>query len=388
MKKSVFALVSVLFLWGIVFIACKNDDDSPKGKPGLISSDISSCKINPNEDNNATRADGDNGDLIHHLEYEVDGDGQLHLKDVNHWVPCSMTAFDVDAVVKGDSIIVTEKNNSGDVVSTCTCPIDVDLVIGPLEKKTYTLVYDRDGLVPSKYSLTAASGQKGTLEVEDVVMPRFDMEVDGIYYNIKSSEEQTVEVTTYPYYGEKDFEGYKGEIIVPEQITHDGKIYTVTAIGHYAFGRSKITSVYIPNTVNELGFLIFTSCHNLASVHLPNNFICITDATFDSCTSLTEITIPDAIQSIQSWAFNQCSSLKTVTLSKDLRSIGNDAFRDCNNLREIYVQSIEVPLIIDNAFDTEVLQLATLYVPKGCKEAYSTAEYWKDFAHIEEYEYE
>ena len=76
MRKRICALVSVLFLLGIVFIACKNDDDSPKGKPGLISSNISSCKVNPNEDNNATRADGDNGDLIHHLEYEVDGDGQ------------------------------------------------------------------------------------------------------------------------------------------------------------------------------------------------------------------------------------------------------------------------------------------------------------------------
>ena len=248
------------------------------------------------------------------------------------------------------------------------------------------IVLDRDGLVPSKYSLTAASGQKGTFEVEDVAMPRFDMEVDGIYYNIKSS--QTVEVTTYPYYGEKDFEGYKGDVIIPEQVTHNGKTYTVTAIGHYAFGRSKITSIYIPNTVNELGFLVFNGCQNLVSVHLPNNFICITDATFDSCTSLTEITIPDAIQSIGSWAFYQCSSLKTVTLSKDLRGIGNDAFRDCNNLREIYVRSNEVPQIDSYAFDTEVLQLATLYVPKGCKEAYSTAEYWKDFAHIEEYEYE
>ena len=386
MRKRICALVSVLFLLGIVFIACKNDDDSPKGKPGLISSDISSCKNDPNNETYETRADIIDEGMIHYLEYEVDGDGQLHLKDVNHWVPCSMTAFDVDAVVKGDSIIVTEKNNSGDVVSTCTCPIDVDLVIGPLETKTYTLVYDRDGLVPSKYSLTAASGQKGTFEVEDVAMPRFDMEVDGIYYNIKSS--QTVEVTTYPYYGEKDFEGYKGEIIIPEQITHDGKTYTVTTIDHYAFWRSNITSVYIPNTVKELGLMIFGGCQNLASVHLSENLTYIPNTTFDGCTSLTEITIPDGIKDVFSFAFSYCSSLKTVTLPKELRVLGNDVFTGCNNLREIYVRSNEVPQIDSYAFDTEVLQLATLYVPKGCKEAYSTAEYWKDFAHIEEYEYE
>ena len=38
------------------------------------------------------------------------------------------------------------------------------------------------------------------------------------------------------------------------------------------------------------------------------------------------------------------------------------------------------------AFNEEVMQTATLYVPKGSKEAYSTAECWKDFVHIEEYE--
>ena len=79
--------------------------------------------------------------MIHHLEYEVDGDGQLHLKDANHWVPCSMTAFEVDDVVNGDTIMIKEEPVTGDVVSTCICPIDIDLVIGPLENRTYTLSF-------------------------------------------------------------------------------------------------------------------------------------------------------------------------------------------------------------------------------------------------------
>lgn len=388
MRKRICALVSVLFLLGIVFIACKNDDDSPKGKPGLISSDISSCKINPNEDNNATRADGDNEDLIHHLEYEVDGDGQLHLKDVNHWVPCSMTAFDVDAVVSGDTITIKEEPMTGDgnVVSTCTCPIDVDLVIGPLENKTYTLVYNVKWRVPETLTITCRPGEKGNYKVLNHYMSKFDMEVDGIYYNIISSEERTVEVANYPYEGGP---GYEGDIVIPEQIKHDGKTYTVTSIGQGAFGgTSKIYSVYLPNTVKEInGPGVFIDCQNLTSVHLSEFITKIPDLTFSGCNSLTEIMIPEGVTNISLAAFYDCSSLKEITLPENLSTIGVNAFYGCTNLNKIISLNRTAPQVENNvAFNEEVMQTATLYVPKGCKDAYSTAEYWKDFVHIEEYE--
>ena len=45
------------------------------------------------------------------------------------------------------------------------------------------------------------------------------------------------------------------------------------------------------------------------------------------------------------------------------------------------------PKIDIYSFYDKTTQNATLYVPVGSKEAYSKADYWKNFAHIEEYDF-
>lgn len=365
MKKNIVVLYPVLLFLGIAAIACSSDDSS-QTKAGLISADISSCKTFAGDSPYATRAEGMEEDRSHRLEYEIGNDSRLYLKDVNRYVPCSMTAFDVDATVKGDTITVTEKENtgSGDVVSTCTCPIDVDMVIGLPEKKSYTLVYIVEGLLPEKFTIANTSGQKGRLDLKSIAQPVFDMEVEGIYYNIISSDEQTVEVTNRAYYGEGNNMGYEGDVVIPEQVAYKGKTYTVTAIGQYAFVGSALTSINMPNTVKEIrGDVCFLDCPNLASVRLSDGITKIPLATFSGCTSLTVITLPES-----------------------LKEIGSGAFSDCSSLTKIYARNSKAPQIEAWSFDDEARQNATLYVPKGCKEVYNSADYWKDFAHIEEYD--
>ena len=57
----------------------------------------------------------------------------------------------------------------------------------------------------------------------------YDFEVDGIYYNITSSENLTVEVTDYYY------KPYRGTVIIPNTVEYRGKTYSVTSIGDDAF---------------------------------------------------------------------------------------------------------------------------------------------------------
>ena len=56
----------------------------------------------------------------------------------------------------------------------------------------------------------------------------YDVEVDGIYYNL-NSKDHVAEVT-------KGDNRYSGDIVIPESITYNNSKYSVTSIGNYAFG--------------------------------------------------------------------------------------------------------------------------------------------------------
>ena len=57
----------------------------------------------------------------------------------------------------------------------------------------------------------------------------YDAEVDGIYYNFKGNEAiVTCYSSTSTYRYNKD--GYNGDVVIPEKVTHNGKTYDVTSI--------------------------------------------------------------------------------------------------------------------------------------------------------------
>ena len=131
----------------------------------------------------------------------------------------------------------------------------------------------------------------------------YDFESGGIYYNITSTEDKTVEVT----YKDTNYNSYTGDVTIPSTVTHEETEYSVTSIGNKAF----------------------QNCTSLISVTIPNSVVSIGNQAFYTCESLTNITIPDGVTTINDRTFYGCVCLNSITIPNSVVTIGNSAFYGC-----------------------------------------------------------
>ena len=128
----------------------------------------------------------------------------------------------------------------------------------------------------------------------------YDVEVDGIYYNLNQSN-KTAQVT-YPSNNK-----YTGDKCIPEFISVEGTIYVVTSLGNWCFsGCTGLTSIDIPNSVTSLEDGCFEGCTGLTSIDIPNSVTSLGVSCFRGCTGLTSITIPNSVTSLGYRCFHVC----------------------------------------------------------------------------------
>lgn len=166
-----------------------------------------------------------------------------------------------------------------------------------------------------------------------VVVSAEDFSVDGIYYNITSETNLTVEVT-YQGTGYSSIDEYSGDVTIPAIVKHDGKTYRVTTIGMYAFyGCKNLISVVIPSSVTTINDLAFTSCSGLKSIHIPNSVIEIKQRAFQYCSSLSSLTLPEKLSNVAYELCMGCSKLESIVIPEGATYIGEGAFRGCSKLQ-------------------------------------------------------
>lgn len=219
---------------------------------------------------------------------------------------------------------------------------------------------------------------------------------DGIYYNILSETDNTLEVTYLDYYSGD----YEGDIAIPSEVDYLNSTYTVTAIGEAAFSTcSNLNSITLPKTLLTIGINLssitlpaslttidnytFSSCSKLSSVTLPEALTTIGFGAFSYCSNLTSISIPESTTTIGGSAFSTCTKLVSISIPNSVTSIGNSAFANCNAITQIEIKK-ENPLNCTPGFTNYVYQNATLYVPAGSRSAYESTAPWSNFSNIVE----
>ena len=234
-----------------------------------------------------------------------------------------------------------------------------------------------------------------------------DFEVDGIYYNILSTEDKTVEVTYRGSYS-SSYDEYSGNVVIPSSVIYNGNTYSVTSIGGWAFyDCSSLTSITIPESVTSIGGGTFPYCDVLTSIQvdaenpvydsrdncnaiihtesgelvagckntvIPNSVTSIGWYAFYYCSGLTSITIPEGVTSIGGRAFDGCSDLTSITSPNSVTSIGNEAFNACSSLESVYSQ-MNTPCDYPGDFGGSPV----LYIPSGTRDLY-IEQGWDDWA--------
>ncbi|MCD7825677.1 MAG: leucine-rich repeat domain-containing protein [Clostridiaceae bacterium] len=99
---------------------------------------------------------------------------------------------------------------------------------------------------------------------------------------------------------------------------------------------TKITSVTLPSTLQEIGNYAFWKCTALSGITLPDSSVLQTIGgyAFYKCTALTGVTLPDSLQSIGEYCFAY-ASLKEISIPAGVTVLSEGAFYGCSSLASV-----------------------------------------------------
>jgi hypothetical protein len=182
-------------------------------------------------------------------------------------------------------------------------------------------------------------------------------------------------VETIGYYAFADCSGLTGDLIIPN---------SVKTIGEVAFyGCSSLTgNLIIPDSVTTIGDSAFAYCSGFTgNLIIGNSVKTIGYRTFSYCSGLTgNLIIGNSVETIWKYAFADCSGLTGDLIIPDsVTSIGEGAFYSCINLESITINRSEsegITALGGGFVFVGCNALTSIYVPADSVDAYRNAENW------------
>ena len=130
----------------------------------------------------------------------------------------------------------------------------------------------------------------------------------------------------------------------------------VISIGESAFESCGITSLVLPDSVEEIGYRSICSCNNLTRAVLSSNLKNVGTCAMAWNYSLAEVTIPEGCECLGSSMFERCQCIESIYLPASLRYISGYCFRYCSSLSSAIFGDPENWYVGDTMIAKEILQ--------------------------------
>lgn len=196
--------------------------------------------------------------------------------------------------------------------------------------------------------------------------------MQNISNTITSSDEKGVTIPKYISYNGK---------IAQQAFYQDEELTTyefpdnITAISDFAFARSALTEIDIPEGVTNIGYAAFYHCDDLLTVSIPDSVTEIEAYAFDHTAwiedwknngssdylivgdgillayrgSSSKISIPDNVKHVAAYVFSDHKGITSVICPESLQTIEESAFEGCTNLSSVSFDA-QLTKVADRAF--------------------------------------
>lgn len=139
---------------------------------------------------------------------------------------------------------------------------------------------------------------------------------------------------------------------------------------------------------DELPECLFAWCKSIQKIRFPKYITEISNRVTLQCSGISQLSIPPGATTIVGDILNGGYSdmnLQVLHLPSSLTNIDDNIYQ-CGNLTDIYCYASVPPKIKHpSSFKSQTnIPNGTLYVPKGCAQAYWQSEGWRDFKDIKE----
>jgi len=134
---------------------------------------------------------------------------------------------------------------------------------------------------------------------------------------------------------------FSGNTTLTEVVLPNG----LQKIGIFAFSRSNIEKINLPDTLEIIGDYAFESCDKITvPISIPSSLKTLGEASFQGCLRITTVSIPGTLSVISRESFDRCIRLSSLKLSEGITIIKREAFNGCRGLLKIDIPSSVITL--------------------------------------------